>query len=46
LLDHAADADRRFELLLKKLEDAGVHVNGDLATADRFDPQYLSKIVD
>ncbi|MEF8723757.1 serine O-acetyltransferase [Candidatus Accumulibacter phosphatis] len=46
LLDHAAEVDRRFELLLKKLEDAGVHVNGDLATAARFDPQYLSKIVD
>ncbi|WP_291993113.1 serine O-acetyltransferase [Candidatus Accumulibacter sp. ACC003] len=46
LLDHAVDADRRFDLLLKKLEDAGVHVNGDLVTADRFDPQYLSKIVD
>ncbi|MBE2258861.1 MAG: serine O-acetyltransferase [Candidatus Accumulibacter sp.] len=46
LLDHAVDADRRFELLLKKLADAGVHVNGDLLTADRFDPQYLSKIVD
>jgi hypothetical protein len=33
-------------LLLKKLEDAGVHVEDDLATADKFDPQYLSKIVD
>jgi hypothetical protein len=33
-------------LLLKKLEEAGVHVDGDLATADQFDPQYLSKIVD
>ena len=46
LLDHAVDGDRRFELLLKRLEEAGVHVNGDLVKADQFDPQYLSKIVD
>lgn len=46
LLDHAAEADRRFELLLKKLNDAGIHVNGDLMAADQFDPQYLSKMVD
>ncbi|WP_313954166.1 serine O-acetyltransferase [Accumulibacter sp.] len=46
LLDHAAEADRRFELLIKKLEEAGVHVNGDLNVADPFDAQYLSKIVD
>ncbi len=46
LLDHAVEVDRRFELLLRKLEDAGVRVEGELATADQFDPQYLSKIVD
>ncbi|WP_300450823.1 serine O-acetyltransferase [Accumulibacter sp.] len=46
LLDHAVETDRRIELLLRKLEEAGVHVAGDLATADQFDPQYLSKIVD
>jgi len=33
-------------LLLRKLEDAGVPVEAELATADKFDPQYLSKIVD
>jgi len=46
LLDHAVETDRRLELLLQKLEDAGLPVAGDLATADQFDPQYLSKIVD
>ena len=46
LLDHAVEADRRFEALLRKLEEAGVAVEGELAAADRFDPQYLSRIVD
>jgi len=46
LLDHAVETDRRIELLLKRLEGAGVCVEDELATADKFDPQYLSKIVD
>ena len=46
LLDHAVEVDRRFVLLLSKLEEAGVHVEGPLVTSDQFDPQYLSKIVD
>ncbi len=46
LLDHAVETDRRFELLLKKLESAGVSVEDELATADKFDPKYLGKIVD
>jgi serine O-acetyltransferase len=46
LLDHAVEVDRRFVLLLSKLEEAGVHVEGPLTTTDQFDPQYLSKIVD
>ncbi|MDS4013342.1 MAG: serine O-acetyltransferase [Candidatus Accumulibacter sp.] len=46
LLDHAVEADRRFEALLRKLDEAGVAVEGELAAADRFDPQYLSRIVD
>ncbi len=46
LLDHAVETDRRIELLLKKLESAGVSVEDELATADKFDPKYLSKIVD
>lgn len=46
LLDHAVETDRRIELLLAKLQTAGVSVEGELATADKFDPKYLSKIVD
>jgi serine O-acetyltransferase len=46
LLDHAVDTDRRLELLLKYLEGAGISVEDDVATADKFDPKYLSKIVD
>jgi serine O-acetyltransferase len=46
LLDHAVDTDRRIELLLRQLEEKGVCVKDELATADKFDPQYLSKIVD
>ena len=46
LLDHAVETDRRIELLLKKLEGTGVCIEDESATADKFDPQYLSKIVD
>ncbi len=46
LLDHAVETDRRIELLRKKLENSGVSVEDELATADKFDPKYLSKIVD
>jgi len=46
LLDHAVELDRRFDRLLRKLEAAGVDVDSELITADPFDPQYLSKIVD
>ena len=46
LLDHAVELDRRFDRLLRKLEAAGVDVDSERITADPFDPQYLSKIVD
>ena len=46
LLDHAVETDRRLDLLLKKLENTGVCLEDEIATADKFDPQYLSKIVD
>ena len=46
LLDHAVETDRRIEALLKKLEASGVSIEDALATADKFDPKYLSKIVD
>ena len=46
LLDHAVDTDKRIERLIKLLERSGVDLSDELATADKFDPQYLSKIVD
>lgn len=46
LLDHAAETDQRLDQLLKKLEASGVQVDEANAVADKFDPKYLSKIVD
>lgn len=46
LLDHAVETDRRIEILLRYIERCGVSVEDDAATADKFDPKYLSKIVD
>jgi serine O-acetyltransferase len=46
LLDHAVETDRRIEALIRKLEATGVSVEDELATADKFDPKYLGKIVD
>jgi serine O-acetyltransferase len=46
LLDHAVETDRRIEALIRKLESTGVSVEDELATADKFDPKYLGKIVD
>jgi serine O-acetyltransferase len=46
LLDNAVETDRRIELLLHYIERAGVSLEDDVATADKFDPKYLSKIVD
>lgn len=46
LLDHAVETDRRIELLLRYIERAGISLEDDVATADKFDPKYLSKIVD
>lgn len=46
LVDHAVETDRRIGVLLDKLENCGFHVEDAIATADKFDPKYLSKIVD
>ena len=46
LLEHAAETDQRLEQLLKQLEASGVPVAEAQAVADKFDPKYLSKIVD
>ena len=50
LLDHAVDTDRRIEHLQQRLVQAGVSLADDAddgaATAEKFDPNYLGKIVD
>ena len=46
LLDHAAETDRRFATLIKELAEQGVRCDKEVDAADRFDPKYLSKIVD
>jgi serine O-acetyltransferase len=46
LLDHAVETDRRLAALLRTIERAGVSLEDDVATADKFDPNHLSKIVD
>jgi len=46
LLDHAVETDRRLALLIKAIERTGVALEDEVATADKFDPNYLSKIVD
>ncbi|MBP9714165.1 MAG: serine O-acetyltransferase [Sterolibacterium sp.] len=48
LLDHAVESDRRLEHLLQRMEQVGL-LDGegdDIAIADKFDPNYLGKIVD
>lgn len=46
LVDHAVATDRRIEVLLKHLQQAGIKLDEECATTDQFDPDYLSKIVD
>ena len=46
LLGHSVIVDQRLELILKHLEKMGIQVEEDRATADKFDPNYLNKIVD
>jgi serine O-acetyltransferase len=46
LLDHAAETDRRLTSLLKELEAQGVKCDNEVLATDRFDSDYLSKIVD
>lgn len=46
LLDHATETDRRLASLIKELAAQGVKCDAEVDAADRFDPKYLSKIVD
>jgi serine O-acetyltransferase len=46
LIDHCAAADLRIEYILEQLSRMGVEVEDARATADKFDPTYLNRIVD
>lgn len=46
LIGHSVTVDQRIELILQHLEKMGVPVEEERATADKFDPNYLNKIVD
>jgi serine O-acetyltransferase len=46
LIGHSVSVDHRIELILQQLEKMGVNVEEERATADKFDPNYLNKIVD
>jgi serine O-acetyltransferase len=46
LIDHSVAADLRIEYILEQLSRLGVKVEDARATADKFDPTYLNRIVD
>ena len=46
LIGHTTVVDHRINLILEHLEKMGVNVDEERATADKFDPNYLNKIVD
>jgi serine O-acetyltransferase len=46
LLDHAAATDDRLERLLAQLQKDGIETGDAKATADRFDPHQLNKMLE
>ncbi len=46
LLDHAVDTDRRLHAIIARLEGAGIKFDDTAESADHFDPDRLSKMVD
>ncbi|MEO1767605.1 serine O-acetyltransferase [Thiobacter aerophilum] len=46
ILDHIASNDRRMEAMLKALQQLGVALDKEALPEDRFDVNYLNKIVD
>ncbi|QDF97404.1 serine O-acetyltransferase [Azoarcus sp. DD4] len=46
LLDHAVETDRRFQCLLERLAVAGIDLDKAVESADGFDANRLSKMVD
>jgi serine O-acetyltransferase len=46
LLGHSVVVDKRIDLIIAHLEKLGIDVEEERATADKFDPNHLNKIVD
>jgi len=46
LLGHSVTVDQRIDFILQQLEKMGVRVDEERATAEKFDPNHLNKIVD
>jgi serine O-acetyltransferase len=46
LIGHSVTVDQRIDFILQQLEKMGVRVDEERATADKFDPNHLNKIVD
>ena len=46
LIGHSVTVDQRIDFILQQLEKMGVPVEEERATADKFDPNHLNKIVD
>ena len=46
MLGHSMVVDQRINFILEQLEKMGVNIEDERATADKFDPSYLNKIVD
>ena len=46
LLDHAAATDERMQKLIAHLQQEGVDCSDAKATADRFDPAQLTRLLD
>jgi serine O-acetyltransferase len=46
MLDHAVNTDQRIDYILEQLKRLGVPIEDEKATADKFDANYLNRIVD
>lgn len=46
LIGHSVTVDQRIELILQQLEKLGAHVEKEREKTDKFDANYLNKIVD
>ena len=46
LIDHSVSTDQRLEMILAQLKKMGVELHADAESIEKFDPNYLNKIVD